>query len=106
MSGAPLPSPFRWEGGHVAADLDSGRVLFSTRRGGVSEGPFASLNVGRLTADDPANVDANRERLADAVGVQPHEQVLRSIELLATEVVPRVTERLAAAAGAGPASSA
>ena len=75
MSGAPLPSPFRWEGGHVAADLDGGRVLFSTRRGGVSEGPFASLNLGRLTADDPANVDANRERLADAVGV-PRERFL------------------------------
>jgi len=75
VSGAPLPSPFRWEGGHVAADLDGGRVLFSTRRGGVSEGPFASLNLGRLTADDPANVDANRERLADAVGV-PRERFL------------------------------
>jgi len=59
----------------VAADLDGGRVLFSTRRGGVSEGPFASLNLGRLTADDPANVDANRERLADAVGV-PRERFL------------------------------
>ena len=41
-----------------------------------------------------------------SVGVQPHEQVLRSIELLATEVVPRVRERLGAAAGAAPASSA
>ena len=44
------------------------RVLFSTRRGGVSEGPFASLNLGRLTDDSDANVDANRERLAAAVG--------------------------------------
>jgi YfiH family protein len=65
----PLPAPFRWEGGHVAADLDGGRVLFSTRRGGVSSGPFTSLNLGRLTADDGANVDANRDRLAAAVGL-------------------------------------
>ena len=50
-------------------------MLFSTRRGGVSAGPFASLNLGRLTADDGANVDANRERLAAAVGL-PRERFL------------------------------
>jgi hypothetical protein len=32
------------------------RVAFSTRLGGVSEGPFASLNLGILTEDDPARV--------------------------------------------------
>jgi YfiH family protein len=70
-----LPAPFRWEGEHIAADLPGGRVLFSTRRGGVSEGPYASLNLGRLTDDDGANVDANRERLAAAVGL-PRERFL------------------------------
>ncbi len=70
-----LPAPFRWEGEHVTAELPGGRVLFSTRRGGVSEGAFASLNLGRLTADDPENVDANRDRLAAAVGV-PRERFL------------------------------
>jgi YfiH family protein len=64
-----LPAPFRWEGEHVVADLRGGRVLFSTRRGGVSTGPYASLNLGRLTGDDGANVDANRERLAASVGL-------------------------------------
>jgi len=63
-----LPAPFRWEGEHIAADLPGGRVLFSTRRGGVSAGPYASLNLGRLTGDDGANVDANRERIAAVVG--------------------------------------
>ena len=66
---AVLPDPFHWHGDHVAADLPGGRVLFSTRRGGVSSGPFASLNLGRLTADHGANVDANRDRLAAAVGL-------------------------------------
>jgi hypothetical protein len=70
-----LPAPFRWEGEHITADLPGGRVLFSTRRGGVSRGPYASLNLGRLTADDPAAVDANRERLATAVG-RPRERFL------------------------------
>jgi polyphenol oxidase len=70
-----LPAPFRWEGEHIAADLPGGRVLFSTRRGGVSAGPFASLNLGRLTDDDGANVDANRERIAAAVGL-PRERFI------------------------------
>jgi YfiH family protein len=64
-----LEEPFRWEGDHIAADLPGAHVLFSTRRGGVSPPPFDSLNIGRLTDDDGANVDANRERLAEAVGI-------------------------------------
>lgn len=63
-----LPVPFRWEGDHIAADLPGGRVLFSSRRGGVSPAPYDSLNLGRLTDDDPANVEANRDRLGEAIG--------------------------------------
>ena len=63
-----LPDPFRWDGDHVVADLPGARGLFSTRRGGVSPEPFHSLNLGRLTADAPANVDENRTRLAAATG--------------------------------------
>ena len=44
------------------------RVAFTTRLGGVSEGPFRSLNLGILTADDPDRVVENRRRLAAAVG--------------------------------------
>jgi YfiH family protein len=43
-------------------------VVFSTRRGGVSVGPFASLNLGRKLGDDPEHVDENRRRLCTAVG--------------------------------------
>jgi hypothetical protein len=45
------------------------RVAFSTRLGGVSEGPYASLNLGILTDDDPECVVSNRRRLADGLGV-------------------------------------
>jgi polyphenol oxidase len=38
------------------------RVAFTTRVGGVSEGPFESLNLGMLTADRPENVVENRRR--------------------------------------------
>lgn len=44
------------------------RVAFSGRLGGVSTGPFDSLNLGALTDDQPANVRENRRRLVDAVG--------------------------------------
>ncbi|HVE68190.1 MAG TPA: laccase domain-containing protein, partial [Solirubrobacteraceae bacterium] len=49
-----LRAPFSWEDQHIAADLPGARVLFTTRRGGVSEGPYESLNLGRWTDDDPA----------------------------------------------------
>jgi YfiH family protein len=44
-------------------------VAFSTRLGGVSEPPFDTLNLGRLTMDDPARVAENRRRLCDEAGV-------------------------------------
>jgi polyphenol oxidase len=47
------------------------RIAFSTRVGGVSEGEFASLNLGILTEDDPARVVVNRTRLCAAVGADP-----------------------------------
>jgi len=47
------------------------RVAFSTRVGGVSHGPYSSLNLGMLTDDDPACVVENRTRLCEAVGADP-----------------------------------
>jgi polyphenol oxidase len=44
------------------------RVAFSTRHGGVSEGPYESLNLGRLTNDGAENAEENRRRLCTAVG--------------------------------------
>ena len=75
MSAWTCPSPSTWRDEHIDAALPGGEVLFSTRRGGVSEGPFASLNLGRLTDDPGENVDENRARLAAAVGA-PRERFL------------------------------
>jgi YfiH family protein len=69
MDRPTLEPPFRWEGEHIAAELPGARVLLSTRHGGVSPQPFDSLNLGRLTEDAGENIDANRERLAAAVGL-------------------------------------
>ena len=46
-----------------AWDVPGYRVAFSTRVGGVSEGPFASLNLGKLTLDREEHVAENRRRL-------------------------------------------
>lgn len=40
----------------------------STRHGGVSEGAYASLNLGISTADDPRSVAENRRRFFAALG--------------------------------------
>lgn len=66
-----LPEPFYPRDEHVAIDLPGGRALFTTRRGGFSEGPYASLNLGRLTADRPEAVQRNRARLQEVVGHPP-----------------------------------
>lgn len=42
---------------------------FSTREGGVSEGPYASLNVGFSVGDARERVEANLARVAAAEGV-------------------------------------
>lgn len=44
---------------------------FSLRTGGVSQGPFASLNLGRSVGDAPEAVARNVVRFAEAVGLDP-----------------------------------
>jgi polyphenol oxidase len=61
MTGAPT----------TTIDLPGARALFSTRNGGVSEGPYESLNLGILTDDDQAAVSENRRRLAEAARLDP-----------------------------------
>jgi polyphenol oxidase len=61
---------FAWAGEHLRIDLTGGSALFTTRRGGVSEGAFASLNLGPWTEDDPAHVGANRERVRELATVE------------------------------------
>lgn len=47
------------------------RVAFATRAGGTSDGPYDSLNLGLLTADEEERVLENRRRLCAAVGADP-----------------------------------
>lgn len=51
-------------------DLPGIRHAFFTRQGGVSEGVYASLNVGAGSNDDPAAVQENRRRCAAHFGAK------------------------------------
>lgn len=47
------------------------RACVTTRDGGVSEGPYASFNLGDHVDDAPQAVATNRQRLRDALGCEP-----------------------------------
>ena len=75
---------------------------FFTRRGGVSSGPYASLNCSLSSGDAPENVRENRARAARALGADP--DALLGLTQVHGAVVVRVREPWAA--GAGPAADA
>jgi polyphenol oxidase len=59
----------RW----LEATLPGARAVFTTRHGGVSKGPFESLNIALRTEDEPARVKENRRRTAAALRREPSE---------------------------------
>ncbi len=82
----------RW----LEAALPGALAAFSTRAGGVSDGPYDSLNVAILTGDERDRVRENRARLAGALGRRP-EGVVMGRQVHGTELkrhdreqVPRV----------------
>lgn len=83
-----LPAPFEPAGDHITVALPGARALFTTRRGGVSNGPYASLNLGRWTDDDPAAVARNRTLLAEAVG-RPLEAIVQGRQVHGAHVERR-----------------
>ncbi len=50
------------------AGIPTLRHVITTREGGVSRGPYASLNLGYHVDDDPACVTENRRRVAVSAG--------------------------------------
>jgi YfiH family protein len=59
---------------HLAGQADVVHGLF-TRRGGVSEPPWFSLNLSRSTGDSLEAVTENNRRLLGAVGLKPEQTV-------------------------------
>lgn len=85
-----LPAPFAPVGDHIGIALPGGRALFTTRRGGVSEGAYASLNLGRWTDDDADAVNRNRQILADHLDV-PLDAVVQGRQVHGARVERRAT---------------
>lgn len=69
----------------IVASLPGAAVRFSTRSGGVSEGPYASLNIGAQTADVPERVAENRHLASAAAGLAP-EAVAMGQQVHGTEI--------------------
>lgn len=71
-------------------DLPPAAAAFTTRGGGFSAGPYASLNLGAGGGDDAATVAANGRRLAGALGFSPDGLArLRQVHGADVEVVER-----------------
>lgn len=61
---------YSWRRALSAEPGRAGAVLaFTSRRGGVSRGPWLGLNLGGATGDAPDDVAANRTRLAQDLGL-------------------------------------
>jgi hypothetical protein len=100
MTTSPIPR-FTDSPRLIQADIlgDSNRVVhaFSTRQGGVSLGPYATLNLGASVGDDPAAVEENRRRFFGGFGVESS-QVVR-VKQVHGDGVLTVTEDLVSRRG-------
>ena len=75
---------------YLAAENISAAHGFTTRRGGVSEGCFRSLNLTHHRGDSRENVEENLRRLGAAIGFSPENLVLP--RQTHTDIVRVVTE--------------
>lgn len=67
-AGVDVDARYRSSGLLTAAGF---RHAFFTRNGGVSTGPYRSLNFSYAATDSPENVRENLRRAASALGVEP-----------------------------------
>lgn len=51
----------------IELEIAGARVVFTTRRGGFSEPPYESLNIGRLTEDGPSIVERNIAAVSEKI---------------------------------------
>jgi YfiH family protein len=82
----------------LAPALGDVRHGFFTRRGGVSAGPYASLNCSLASGDEPGLIARNRSLVAEAVGVEAD----RLVGATQVHGVVAVTVEQPWPAGAGP----
>lgn len=74
------------------------RAAVTTRAGGVSSGPFASLNLAAHVGDDPDAVRENRRRLREALALTVEPTWLQQVHGRDVAVLPQPDETVADAA--------
>lgn len=72
------------------------RAAVTTRQGGVSRGPFESLNFGLHVGDDPQAVHANRRRLHARLGLTREASWLQQVHGTAVMRADEISEPRAA----------
>jgi hypothetical protein len=96
-------APFSFDG-------DGATAVVSTRHGGVSTGPYDSLNLGGHVGDDPKAVTENRDRLATSLGVDrltfADQRHTDRVAVVTHELAGRGHDGVADAAAAFPATDA
>lgn len=82
-----LPAPFTWTGDHIRAELGRGaHAVFTTRRGGVADGPYASLDLAIGDGGhDRAAVERNYRVLAAGLGI-PRGRIVQGRQVHGTVV--------------------
>ena len=84
---------------------DRVRAFVTTRHGGVSQGEYATLNLGAHSGDDPAHVAHNREIVHAHLPADPrwmaqtHGAAVAELDTLGEDEVPRADAAVASAAG-------
>jgi YfiH family protein len=95
--------PFSFDGPGVTA-------VVTTRHGGVSTGPYGSLNLAQHVGDDPDAVAENRRRLAAALGVDrltfADQRHTATVALVGEALAGRGHDSMADAVAAFPATDA
>jgi hypothetical protein len=85
-------------------------AVVTTRHGGVSAGPYGSLNLGGHVGDSPAAVAENRRRLAAVLGVDrltiADQKHTATVAVVDAALAGRGHDGVADAAGAFPATDA
>jgi polyphenol oxidase len=114
---SPPPTAFRAAGDlrlltWPALDASGVDAAVTARSGGVSSGPYESLNLSLSVGDDPGCVLANRRRLASAFGAAPGDFVFaRQVHGIGVRVVTAsdrgrgafsLDDAIGSASGAGP----
>lgn len=77
-------------------------IAFTERIGGVSDGPYSSLDLAAHVGDDPSRVDANRFRMLESIGIGMLADRLTTAEQVHGTTVTRVN---ASEAGSGAIAS-